>query len=65
MKETIDMASQGKNDSHELEEFAGGFIKAYHGKVNAWLVVVIVGLLLWAIYYGFSYWGGLGEGLDY
>ncbi|MEX0732640.1 MAG: hypothetical protein WED00_18030 [Aquisalimonadaceae bacterium] len=48
-----------------LEEYAGGYIKARHGKVNAWLVVVIVVLIVWAIYYGFTYWGGLGEGLDY
>jgi hypothetical protein len=59
------MASHERNDAHEMEEYAGGYIKARHGKVNAWLVVVIVGLLLWAIYYGFTYWGGLGEGLDY
>jgi hypothetical protein len=51
--------------AHELEEYAGGYIQARHGKVNLWLVVVIVALIVWAIYYGFTYWGGLGEGLDY
>jgi hypothetical protein len=64
-QETIDMASPTDNKTHEFEEYAGGYIKARHGKVNAWLVVVIVGLIIWAIYYGFTYWGGLGEGLDY
>jgi hypothetical protein len=49
----------------ELEEYAGGYIKARHGKVNGWLIVVIVVLIVWAIYYGFAYWGGLGAGLDY
>ncbi|HRP97202.1 MAG TPA: hypothetical protein PL143_13190 [Rhodocyclaceae bacterium] len=48
-----------------LEDYAGGYIQARHGRVNAWLVVVIVVLIVWAIYYGFTYWGGLGEGLDY
>jgi hypothetical protein len=48
-----------------LEDYAGGYIQARHGKVNAWLVVVIVVLIVWAIYYGFTHWGGLGEGLDY
>lgn len=56
---------RGRHHADELEEYAGGYIKARHGRVNTWLVVVIVGLILWAIYYGFAYWGGLGEGLDY
>lgn len=59
------MASPDGNEANELEEYAGGYIKARHGKVNTWLVVVIVTLIAWAIYYGFTYWGGLGEGLDY
>ena len=49
----------------ELEEYAGGYIQARHGTIPIWLIVVIVVLLVWAIYYGFTYWGGLGEGLDY
>jgi hypothetical protein len=51
--------------AEEMEEYAGGYIKARHGKVNAWLIVVIVVLIVWAVYYGFAYWGGLGSGLDY
>lgn len=54
-----------RGHAEELEEYAGGYIKARHGKVNAWLIVVIVVLIVWAIYYGFVYWGGLGSGLDY
>jgi hypothetical protein len=64
--------AQGEGAEHhrthsadEMEEYAGGYIKARHGKINAWLIVVIVGLILWGIYYGFTYWGGLGEGLDF
>lgn len=49
----------------ELEVFAGGEITERHGKVNLWLVVVYLGLLVWGIYYLFTYWGGLGPGLAY
>ena len=61
-------------DAHEpLEVYAGGEIKAHHGRVNKWLLVVYALLLLWALYYlfgplegltpTFGYWGGLGPGL--
>lgn len=49
----------------ELEEYGGGHIKARHGRVNAWLLVVYAVLFVWALYYGYWYWGGLGPGLDY
>jgi hypothetical protein len=29
------------------------------------LLVVYYGLFVWALYYGYTYWGGLGPGLDY
>lgn len=51
--------------SEHLEEFGGGHIKARHGIINRWLLVVYVILFIWALYYGFAYWGGLGPGLDY
>jgi hypothetical protein len=35
------------------------------GVVNWWLYAVIVGLVLWAIFYTLYYWGGPGPGLDY
>lgn len=57
--------SRTTDHAEELEDYAGGYIQARHGRINAWLVVVIVVLLVWAVYYGFTYWGGLGEGLDY
>jgi hypothetical protein len=51
---------------HEhLETYGGGHIKARHGRVNAWLLAVYAVLFVWAIYYGYVYWGGLGPGLDY
>jgi hypothetical protein len=46
-----------------VEEYARGEIRAYHGIVNKWLLVVYAALAVWAIYYLFKYWGGLGPGL--
>ena len=57
---------QGKVPPYEdLEEYGAGHIKARHGRVNAWLLVVYAVLFIWALYYGYRYWGGLGPGLDY
>lgn len=47
----------------ELEEYAGGEIKAYHGIVNVWLLLVYAVLAVWGVYYLLKYWGGLGPGL--
>ena len=47
---------------HELEEYAGGYITARHGYIPAWLLVVYAVLFVWALYYLFTYWGGLGPG---
>jgi hypothetical protein len=46
-----------------IEVHAHGEIRSYHGIVNAWLLAVYVILTVWAIYYLFTYWGGLGPGL--
>ena len=46
------------------EDYAGGRIRTRHGRVNGWLLVVYVALIAWALYYGYTYWGGLGPGLD-
>ena len=46
-----------------VEEYAGGEIKAYHGIVNKWLLVVYAVLAVFGVYYLFKYWGGLGPGL--
>ncbi len=48
-----------------IEEYAGGEIKVRHGIVNRWLLVIYLALLLWSLYYVFTYWGGLGPGLAY
>jgi hypothetical protein len=47
---------------HEMEEYAGGYIQARVGYVPAWLLAVYAVLFLWALYYGYQYWGGLGPG---
>ena len=47
-----------------VPKFADGEIASYTGRVNLWLIVVYVLLVLWAGYYLFVYWGGLGPGLE-
>jgi hypothetical protein len=48
----------------QTEDYGGGRIQARHGRVDGWLLLVYLVMFLWALYYGFSYWGGLGPGLD-
>jgi hypothetical protein len=52
------------NGSHhdELEEYAGGNITAWHGRIPGWLLIVYAVLFVWALYYVYAYWGGLGPG---
>ena len=47
----------------ELEHYAGGYIQARHGRLDAWLLVVYFVLFVWALYYLYVYWGSLGPGL--
>jgi hypothetical protein len=54
--------AEGHEGEHELEEYAGGYIKAWVGRIPAWLLVVYAVLFVWALYYGWQYWGGLGPG---
>jgi|AP45_3_1055517.scaffolds.fasta_scaffold158802_3 hypothetical protein len=53
--------------AHEdaLETYGDGSVSARHGGINRWLLVVYAVLFVWALYYAFTYWGGLGPGLDY
>jgi hypothetical protein len=50
---------------NELEEYAGGYIEAWVGHIPAWLLAVYAVLFVWALYYGYTYWGGLGPGRPY
>ena len=47
---------------HDLEEYAGGYIKAWVGQIPIWLLVVYAVLFIWALYYLVNYWGGVGPG---
>ena len=46
----------------ELEEYAGGYIKAWHGRIPVWLMIVYAVLFIWSLKYLVNYWGGLGPG---
>jgi hypothetical protein len=48
----------------QVEDYGGGHVQAYHGRLNGWLLLVYLIMFLWALYYGYTYWGGLGPGLD-
>lgn len=47
---------------HEMHEYGGGAIKGWQGYIPAWLLVVYFVLFLWALYYAYQYWGGVGPG---
>ena len=47
---------------HELEEYAGGYIKAWVGRFPRWLLAVYAILFVWGLYYEYTYWGNVGPG---
>jgi len=58
-------APPGHVPHHEQTEgYGGGHIRARHGRVDRWLLVVYLVLFAWAVYYAYYFWGGLGPGLD-
>jgi hypothetical protein len=64
---TRDAARPAENLPHhqQLEDYGGGHVQARHGRVNAWLLIVYLIMFVWALYYGYIYWGGLGPGLGF
>jgi hypothetical protein len=54
---------EGHQKEHDMHDYAGGYIRAHHGGIPAWLLVVYVVLFVWALYYAYVYWGSLGPGL--
>jgi len=46
----------------ELEDYAGGYIQAWVGRVPYWLMAVYAILFFWALYYEYTYWGNVGPG---
>lgn len=57
-----DHAPHEHGDRGHLEEYAGGYIKAWVGHIPAWLLAVYAILFVWGLYYSYTYWGGLGPG---
>ncbi len=45
-----------------LEEYAGGYIQAWVGRIPFWLLAVYFVLFAWALYYLVTFWGGDGPG---
>lgn len=57
-------AAHDEPHHRQTEDYGGGHVQARHGRINAWLLVVYLVMFLWALYYGYVYWGGRGPGLD-
>ncbi len=55
--------TEAPHEDAEIETFAGGEIRSFHGRVNVWLLFVYATLAVWGVYYLVRYWGGLGPGL--
>jgi hypothetical protein len=47
---------------HDMEEYAGGYIKARVGRIPVWLLVVYAVLFIFALVYLIVHWGYLGPG---
>lgn len=60
------MKEPDNKEPHErrTENYGADPLQARHGRINKWLLVVYLILFVWALYYGVTYWGGLGPGLD-
>jgi hypothetical protein len=62
--EEEDTPAGGVSHAQQTEDFGADPIQSRHGRINRWLLVVYLILFVWALYYGYTYWGGLGPGLD-
>ncbi len=69
MSQNPDKTSSEQNETlphhQQTEKYGDGHIEARHGRINVWLIIVYIVMFVWALYYGFTYWGGLGPGLSY
>jgi hypothetical protein len=45
-----------KHDDHEINTYEYSGIQERHGKVNAWLIIVYISLLIWGAWYLFTFW---------
>lgn len=57
-------AEQDVPHHQQTEKYGSDRLESRHGRVNYWLLVVYLVMFVWALYYGYTYWGGLGPGLD-
>jgi hypothetical protein len=55
--------AEHERERGDIEEFAGGEVSSYHGRVDLWLLAVYAALAVWGVYYLVKFWGGLGPGL--
>jgi hypothetical protein len=67
MSDKTDNATGAAHDiphDQQVEEYGSDRLQARHGRINTWLGIVYLIMFIWALYYGITYWGGLGPGLD-
>jgi hypothetical protein len=57
-------AARNLPPEQQTESYGADPLEARHGRINRWLLVVYLVMFVWALYYGYTYWGGLGPGLD-
>ena len=64
-RQQVQQQAQDEVPHHRrTEEFGADRLEARHGRVDRWLQLVYLVMFIWALYYGYVYWGGLGPGLD-
>jgi hypothetical protein len=63
MSDSNQPGSQHTGHHDDVQGYGGGEVQARHGRVDRWLLVVYLIMFVWALYYGYNYWGGLGPGL--
>jgi hypothetical protein len=52
------MDERPKNGNEDVYLYADSGIHERHGAIPLWLKLVVVGLLLWSVYYMVQYWSG-------
>lgn len=57
--------TEAEAPEQRIERYGGDRLEVRHGRINRWLLVVYLVLFVWALYYGWAYWGGLGPGLGH
>jgi hypothetical protein len=50
------MTDMNKHDDHDIHTYEYSGIQERTGKVNTWLIIVYVALLIWGAWYLFAFW---------